>query len=81
MDNIQKSLEALQDSVYEINRIINGNLTEENNISFLKANIDHLNIMLEKQEINTALVGQDRANVENAIAAGTDFYSQHNNNN
>lgn len=80
MDNLQKSLEALQDSVYEINRIIDNNLTEENKLKFLKANIDHLNLMLAKEEIDNALVGQDRTNVESAITAGTTYYDQHSSN-
>lgn len=73
--NIQNSLDALQDSVYEINRIVNNNLTAENEIKFLKANVDHLNIMLAKEEINTALVGESRSKVENAIESGNTYYN------
>ena len=76
-ENIQNSLDALQDSVYEINKIIDNNLTAENEIKFLKANIDHLNIMLAKSEIDSALVGENRTKVENAVVAGNAYHAAH----
>lgn len=74
-EDIQNSLDALQDSVYEINKIIDNNLTAENEIKFLKANVDHLNIMLAKAEIDSALVGENRTKVENAVTAGNAYHA------
>jgi len=74
MDDIQNTLDALKDSVYEINRIIRDNLNDEQNLRFLKANIDHLSLKIADNEVDQALTGQDNINVINAITNGTSYY-------
>ena len=74
MDEIQNTLDALKDSVFEINRIISSNLNDEQNLRFLKANIDHLSLKIADNEVDKALTGQDNINVINAITNGTSYY-------
>ena len=74
MDEIQNTLDALKDSVFEINRIISSNLTDSESLKFLKANVDHLSLMLTREEIDQALTGQDNINVVTAVTNGTNFY-------
>jgi hypothetical protein len=76
----RQSARSSLDSVYEINRIISGNLTSSFNLSFLKANVDHLKIVSARAEYIYYPFFQTReefASIARAITEGEAYWKLH----
>lgn len=71
---VQRHISASFDSVGAIQRTISGEDSGMNNpVSWIEANVGHLNIMLEKEWFADALTEEQRADIDAIILAGNQY--------
>jgi|LakMenE18May11ns_1017448.scaffolds.fasta_scaffold7599645_2 hypothetical protein len=74
-EQVKSSINAAFDSVNLINAIVANafDLTKE---STIKANVEHLNVMLSKDWFSKGLTTQQKTSINSSIAAGNNYKAQ-----
>jgi hypothetical protein len=76
-EEIQRHISAAFDSVSAIERTISGEDTYNNPVSWVEANVGHLNIMLGKDWFVAGLTEQQRTDIDAIIASGNQYIAEH----